>query len=532
MSTLTGTGTLLRLALRRERIRLPVWVLGIVGIVLTNASSFPEVFPTAADRQARAALMATPATVALTGPGHGIEDYTYGAMLANEGISFSAVLVALLSIFLMTRHLRAEEESGRAELLRAVPVGRHAAMAAALLTALCGYTIIGVLLVVALPASPSAVPLDGSILFTASVLSVGLVFVGVAAVTSQLTQFARAANGLAGAVLGAAYVARAIGDVGDGTLSWLSPIGWAQATRSFVDGRWWPLGLSVATAAAAVLLAGVLSNRRDVGAGMLAARGGPREASPRLASPLALAFRLQRTALLGWTAAMALLGTVYGSIAADVDAFAADNEMVREFLRITGQADFVTSFMATLLQLLALLAAAFAVQSTLRLRAEESAGRVEPLLTASVPRSRWTASHVTVAAAGSLWLLLTAGLTLGTTAAVSLGDAAWIPRLTGAALVHLPAVWLCLAVAVALFGFVPRLAAAAWVVVGYGVLVGLLGPVLGLPDRALELSPFGQIPALPAADLELLPLAVLLAISVGLVGAGVAAFRRRDLVMT
>ena len=70
---------------------------------------------------------------------------TLGGITAYETTSTATLLVALMVMFLVVRHTRAEEESGRAELLRATVTGRHAATAAAVLVALVASAVVGVL---------------------------------------------------------------------------------------------------------------------------------------------------------------------------------------------------------------------------------------------------------------------------------------------------------------------------------------------------------------------------------------------------
>ena len=65
-----------------------------------------------------------------------------------------------------------------------------------------------------------ALAAEGSVVYGAAMGGFGLLFAGVTAVTAQITEHNRTALGTAGAVLGASYVIRAIGDIGDGTLSW------------------------------------------------------------------------------------------------------------------------------------------------------------------------------------------------------------------------------------------------------------------------------------------------------------------------
>jgi len=80
-------------------------------------------------------MMKNPAMIALVGPVYGEADYTLGAAFANYMLVFSLLIVGVMNVFLVTRHTRLEEDTGRMELLRALPVGRHAnLMATALLT--------------------------------------------------------------------------------------------------------------------------------------------------------------------------------------------------------------------------------------------------------------------------------------------------------------------------------------------------------------------------------------------------------------
>jgi ABC-2 type transport system permease protein len=154
------------------------------------------------------------------------------------------------------------------------------------------------------------------------------------------------------------------------------------------------------------------------------------------------------------------------------------------------------------------------------------------VLATGASRIRWVGSHLTVALAGSAVLLLLAGLGLGATASAALEDASVLPRLLGAALAYVPAVWLTVGLGVALFGLVPRASVLVWIVIAYAGTVGYMGDLLGLPDWMEDLSPFGHVPLLPAHGFTLLPLVVLTAIAAGLIAIGLAGFRRRDLTTT
>jgi ABC-2 type transport system permease protein len=529
-SPLTGVGTLVRSTLRRDRVRIPVWIGALTVMVLGSAGSSPDVYPTQATRQARAELMSTPAARAIGGPGHGLDDYTYGAMMTEEMLGFAAVFVALMSLLLVVRHTRAEEQAGRAELVRDGVVGRHAPMAAALLIVVAANLTLGGLIAAGLGGlGIDTIDWSGSLLFGAALSAVGITFAGVAAVTAQFSQYSRGASGLAGVALAVAYLLRTAGDMTDGSLSWLSPIGWAQATAAYVDDRWWPLLLNVGLACVLVAVAQMLSTRRDVGAALRPPRPGPPHASQTLCGPLGLALRLQRATFAGWALALLVFGLGYGTLVSELEAFVADNPQLQDAFALVDGADLTETFLATIVSLMATVVAVYALQATLRLRGEETAGHADPVVVAAVPRWQWLASHVTVAVIGAPAVLLLGAFGLGITASAATDDPSLLPQLPAAALAYVPALWLVSGFGVALFGVAPRLVNLVWVVVGYALFVDMLGGLLDLPEWAFDLSPFGIVPLLPVEDAAMAPLAALTGAAAAAITTGAVSFGRRDL---
>jgi ABC-2 type transport system permease protein len=367
-------------------------------------------------------------------------------------------MVGLMSVLLLVRHTRTEEETGRAELIRAGVVGRHAQLTAAVGLIVVVNVALAALLAVGLTALGIAgITWSGSILYGAAHAAVGLVFAGVAAIAAQFTEHARGAAGMALAALGLAYVLRAAGDAGNQALSWLSPIGWAQATYVYVDDRWWPLALAVALKAALVAAAFALSARRDVGAGLRAPRGGRATASTALAHPEWFALRLHRGLLIGFGAGVALLGVSYGSILGDVEEMLSNIQVLEDALADVGGTTLIESFASMIMVIMAVVTSVYVVMATLRLRTEEAAGRAEPLLATGLSRTRWVASHLTIALLGGAVVLMLGGLGLGVMGALAASHATLEPTLFGAALAYVPALWVTAGVAVALFGL-PALA--------------------------------------------------------------------------
>ena len=527
--TLVGTRALIWFNLRRDRIRMPVWIAVLWLVQVTGPSTYTQQLPTAADRANNASVMAdNPAMKVMTGPGHGLDNYTYGAMMSNEYLGFMLIFVALMSVLMVVRHTRAEEETGRAELVRSSVVGRHAHLAAALVTAAIANIVLGLLIAIGM-ASTGVESIDwpGSLVFGAAYTVVGLVFAGVAAITAQISGYGRAASGMAGALIGVAYGVRGIGDAGENGLSWASPIGWAQAAAPYVDNTWWPLGLALVVAVALAAAAFPLSARRDVGAGLRPERRGAATASPLLGTPQGFAWRLQRSGVIWWGIAMFVGGLAYGSAFSAIEDYQ-DNEFIQRMIEDIGGASLTESFMSIIIVVLAIVCTIFAIIAVLRPRREETSGRAESVLATALSRTRWAATHVVIAMAGGVALLLVSGAGLGVGAAASTGDAGYIGQALGATLAYAPALWLTAGLAVTVFGLTPRVIGLAWAVLVYGGFVTYFGGLLDLPGWMLDLSPFQHIPRMPADDFTAVPLLILTMIAAALIAVGLTGFRRRD----
>ncbi len=107
----------------------------------------------------------------------------------------------------MVRHTRQNEETGRAELLRAGVIGPAAPLVAGVAVALCANAALAALLGAGMIVNGQ--PAASSFAAGCAIAGVGVAFTGVAALTSQLSSTARGANGLAMAALAVAFVVAA-----------------------------------------------------------------------------------------------------------------------------------------------------------------------------------------------------------------------------------------------------------------------------------------------------------------------------------
>jgi ABC-2 type transport system permease protein len=529
-----GTRALLRLAVRRDRVKVPGWIAVLVGLTWAQAGGIAGIYPSQADRVAYAATTASSAAARLFGA---VDGPSLGSIMMNELFVFVSIVIALVCSMLVVRHTRQDEETGRLELLRSAPVGRHAALAAALAFGAAVAVAIGLVLAVALVAV--GLPAGGSAIMAASWAGVGLTFAGVGAVAAQLAGSARLANGIAGAVLAVAFALRAAGDVlGEVSAdsmhvaiawpSWLSPIGWGQLAYPFGAQRAWVLVLPVLAFTCLAGGAFVLAGRRDFGRGMLRQRRAASRAGASLAGPVGLAVRLHRTTVVAWTVGLVAMGAIGGVFAGAVQDMLGDNAAARELFEGIGGTDvLVDSYFGVMVAYLGLMAVGMALQVTMRLRSEER-GPGEALLVAGAGRARWMTSHLLVAAVATALALALAGGAMQLLAAAS-GEPVDGLELVAGSIAQLPAVLVYVGAAALGFGISPRLA--GWL--GWGLLAfssaALFASALDLPGWLLDLSPIEHAPMVPVEQVEVVPMLVLLGIAAAGVVVGLLRFARRDL---
>ncbi|MEV0391287.1 polyketide antibiotic transporter, partial [Nonomuraea sp. NPDC050643] len=281
---MTGTGRLVRLALRRERAIAPWWILLIVTLALTMVAYVTNAMGT--DELKLAYLDAIRRSAFLSALGGGIPEPRLDVLATWRSGGFLYVASAFAAVMSVVRHTRREEDAGRGELICSAVVGRHAPLSAALLTA-GAISLAGGSLTAAALIAIGFEPI-GSLAYGAAVTLAGWVFAGVAAVAAQLARNARTATTIGLSALALAYVTRYAGDAtGQRWLTWLSPIGWGHLVRAYQDERWWMLGVSLLAAGLSAALAYRLRGRRDLGAGLLPERLG-RARAPRLRGPVSL----------------------------------------------------------------------------------------------------------------------------------------------------------------------------------------------------------------------------------------------------
>lgn len=522
MSAYAASATLTRAHLRRDRALLTTWIIGGVLLYLSQAASVEKLYPNrAALEEAASAMSANQAMIAMTGPARALD--TVGGQVAWQSAAYGAVVAGLMSMLLVGRHTRQEEETGRGELVRAGAVGGLAPTASAVLLAMFANVTLGAVVVAGLVGY--GLPAAGSLALGLALTTTGWVFTGVAVVAAQLTVTSRATYAATGAVIGLSFFLRGIGDAGPGAVAWLSPIGWGQATRPYADERWWPLVLPVVATVALLALAAALHARRDYGAALWVTRTSAR--ADEDLGPCGLVWRLQRGAVVGWSTALFLVGLGYGALAESADSVVGDSDFAQQV--VADGATPADGFLATVALMLALLAAAAGVMTASRPEAEERAHRLDHLLAGSLPRLRWSLQHTVVSTLAVVAALLAAGFGTGLGHAATTQDAgAVLPPVT-AVLSYLPAVLVVTALVRLAHGFSFAAAAVGWAVLAWCAFLGMFAELMDLPGVVSGLSPFDHVATMPVEAFAAQPWAVLLGVALAVGAAAQALLVRRDL---
>jgi ABC-2 type transport system permease protein len=525
--TLAGTGALVRLGVRRDRWLLSLWILGFAVMAGSSASAGAGLFPDLASRiEAARTINATASMVALFGRVY--DPSSLGALSLIKYTAFMTACLAALMVFVMIRHTRADEESGRLELLSGGRLGRNASLAAALVISFGASIILGLLTAAALAAG--GLPAAGSLAFGLGWATTGMAFSAVAAVTAQLTTSARAATGLGMVVIAVTYVLRAVGDLaqpGPSVLSWLSPIGWNQQIRAYAGDQWWVLILPLTLCVLVVPAAFVLRARRDLGAGLREERPGP--AHGALNGVWDLAVRLQGRSLAAWAVTFVIFGVVIGSLEGNVSQFLTSPNAQDMIKKLGGAQALTDAFLAAEIAIMGIIAAAYGLAAVNHLRSEEAEGHTEALLGTATTRTHWATSHYGAALGGVALLMLLGGLSIGIGAALAMHDGSQVGRATVASLAQVPAAWVISSTVLTVFGWAPRLTGWLWGLLALLVALGEFGALWNAPQWLMSLSPFQHSPLLPVGSGGVVSLVALTLTAAALAALGYLGWRRRDL---
>ena len=325
------------LALRRDRVRIPVCVLAVRA--RWSPRPRPACKQPVPDRGRPGARLRRDASSGNPGAdraGRAAARPRHDRRLTSRGRSAASARSssALMSMLIVGRHTRAEEESGRSELVGAAPVGRFAPLTAALIVvvgrrACCSALLVALALIGAGPAAGGLARARRLVRRRRARVrrrrrgrGPGQPRAHVAMYGHRRRRARRARTCCARRRRRRRHALVALADR-------LGPADAPVRRRALVAAG---ADRCVATVALVVGGAVALRARRDLGAGLVAPRPGPPAAAPRLTHPLGLALRLQRGVLLGWSVGLFISGVSIGLTGRDAKSLVGDSSEISDIL--------------------------------------------------------------------------------------------------------------------------------------------------------------------------------------------------------
>jgi polyether ionophore transport system permease protein len=491
---------------------------------------YRHTYPTLADRLAFAhGFAGNKAVRLLYGEPHDLLTASgYSAWRVGGTLAIAAAAFGLLAA---VGALRAQEDTGRMELVLAGVAGRRAAYVSAMAAIAAGVLILWLAELAGFVAG--GLPAGGAAYLALATVSVAPVCAGVGAVASQLAPTRRMALALGGAVAGLFLLLRVVADTasGVGWLRWATPLGWAEELRPFAGTRPLVLLLPVAVTAVLLVAAARIAAVRDIGSGVLPARDTADPRTRLLSSPAAQALRSERGSLIVWTGSVSVFAFILGVVSKNVSSAAIPGNVQREVAKLgSGSIATPTGYLAFVFIFFLLAVSLFACAQIGAAVREEGDQRLETLLAQPVSRNGWLAGRLLLATCAAAMISLVAGL-LTWAGAASAGVSVSLGRMLEAGANCLPVALLFLGVAALAYAIVPRASTGiAYGLVTVAFLWQLVGSLLGAPAWLVDVTPFEHVGLVPNQPFRAGSALVMLALGALSAIAAIGLFRRRDLV--
>ena len=541
---------LMRSILIREKIYIIVWVVLLVVFCSILAPAINSMFPDEEARLTVAQIYDNPLMVSMMGPIYGKDadtGFSLGALYSSLMLIWVIIAAALMNIFFVVRNTRGDEERGRAEVVRSLPVGRLANVNATMLSALIMNAVLALFTGLGLAAmGVEGIDFGGSMLYGMVLGLGGLIFAAITAIFCQLSASSSGAAALSGISLGVFYMIRGAGDSAENEfLACLSPLGLASRSQIYVNNYIWPSLVLILLTIVITLVAYYLNSLRDLGQGFIAAKPGRSEAKKSLLSPFGLSWRLLKTGLIAWVIVMFMIASSYGSVMGDLPTFIGNSP---EYLQLIGIPEavldvmsdddkveiIITYFIAFITMMMTLVCIVPALSAALKPRSEEKEGRAEHIMARVVSRWQYMCGFVSLAFLFSVILqfAVASGLYL-TVDSLYENNPLIFGEMLKAYLVFLPAIWVMLGIAVFITGLFPKASGAVWGFYGFVAFLSFIEGMADLPTAIKGLSPMYHIPQLsptqlPLGEISYPPLIILTAIAGVLTAAGFYFFGKRD----
>ena len=487
--------TLVRFNFRLKRSYFTAWLIPLLALVAIFPPVYYDYYPTLESRQEVLESMSLNAgVIALYGhpgePGH------VGQVVTWELGMWLPLLGSVMAVLLVVSLHRAGEASGRTELQRSTGLHAVAPALAASMTAILSGLMLGALTAAVLILQQAFIPdlyFEGALGLGATV---ALATSGSALIAQLLLILVASASSLTLTGLltvTVLYMMRVWADVREVEwLNWLTPLGWRVRIDAYTEDDWGSALICLGVVAVLLVLVTAAEHRRSYGEALIsfASRRTRKIRAPR--GVVGLTMRLARGSMVGWVIAVAVLSAFLMSMSGSIQEIVAAPDASAEVFRdILGGSAAYELFIGYIAQAIAILISAAAVGLVAAQRSAEDDRTVDLIRSTGV--RRWTplTAVVVTALAGTAVLVATliAAGALGLWSQDSTTSEDYITLLWAGAS-QLAPTWLFVGITSCVIGARPTWSTVPWLLLGISAFIALLGELLGLPQWAIDLSPF------------------------------------------
>lgn len=478
--------------------------------------------------------MDNPALTAMVGttPIDAAENYTLGAMYANEMLLFTGLISAIVSALHVVGHTRKEEDLGITELISSFRIGRQANSLAVIIETIL---INGLLTIfigsIMLIFDANTIVFEGAFLFGVSIGMAGIMGATIALIMAQIIPTSGGATGSSLGILGFLYLTRGMTDVVNQNLSVINPMSWTYLTYPFTENNWSFLVYLLIFSIVGFVLAFVLEGNRDIGSGYIQQSVGRLHARKTLLSVPGVFLRLNRGMIVTWLIAFVIMGLAYGSIYGDLQSFVESNEMISQMFQQENMS-IEASFTGTITLVMIGLVAILPIVVVNKLFTEEKEQRLNQVFATKVSRFKIFWVNIGIALLSGLVGIFLASGSLGV-AGLDVMDESTALEFSDfiiAGFNQLPLVLFFIGLAALVLGFIPKLGKFIYIYLAYSFFIVYFEGLVDFPEWFVKTSIQGWFPQMPIEEFNSTVFLVITIISIFMIILGYIGYNRRDLI--
>jgi len=521
---------LVKFVVKRNIFSIVIWIVSILLATLILGGAFTNLFSSKEEILVMAETMKNPAMIAMVGPGYGFDNYTLGAMFSHEMILFTSIAIAIMSILIVNKNTRDDEEQGGTELIRSFPVGRITNLLSVNFVVIISFIVLIILTTFGLYfLKLDGVTFNGALLYACVLGVTGVFFASITSLFAQLSENSKTTLTYSFIVLGISYIVRAIGDVSNSILSLFSPLGIILKTEALVNNYWWPILIMLLVSIIIYIVSIYLNSIRDLQAGFISSKKSKKEAGKLLLSKIGLPLYLSKNLIIGWLIGLFILGLSYGSVFGDMETFIETNDMVRKMIQGNPNFSLSEQFIPMLMAVISMMSTVPVLLIVFKLKSEETKNRLDYIYSKKVSRSKIFFSLLFISFLSSILMLFIASIGLFLASNAVMDDPMSFKMLISACLVYLPALWIMISLTLLLIGYFPKKTNIMWIYLGFSFIVLYFGALLDFPKWLKFFTPYGYIAQLPIEKFNIFSSIILFVVFILLIFIGLNGYKKRDI---